>query len=231
MNNDKVIGIIQNPDDLNILFTHPDLSGFSGRKIIALLQNIACCLDQKNEVYLEVGVFQGMSLVSVSKVFSGATFGIDNFSQFDPDKKNYDLIRNHCKKFELNNLNLLNFDFEVALKNLESHLDGKKIGLYFIDGPHDYRSQLMCLLLARPFLSEDAVIVVDDSNYRDVRQANDDFLSINTSFKLVCERYTTSHPSNMSTEEKVTAIDGWWDGINIMVNDNNYNLPTRMINT
>ncbi len=231
MNIDKVRSILQSPDNLESLFVDPSLSGFSGRKILALLQNIACCLDPKKEVYLEVGVFRGLSLMSVSKVYKGNTFGIDNFSQFDPDKSNYNLIREHCSRLNIENATLINCDFEIALRNIFNYTGNKKTGLYFIDGPHDYRSQLMCLLLARPFLSDNAVIIIDDSNYRDVRQANDDFLNLSPSFKIVFEKYTSAHPQNMSPEEKVKATDGWWNGINVMVYDNDNYWPQRKITT
>lgn len=231
MNTDRTRAILQSPDNLESLFIDPGLAGFSGKKIMALLQNLVCCLDPQKEVYLEVGVFRGLSLMSVSKVFEGNTYGIDNFSQFDPDKKNYNLIKEHCSRLGIGNANLINCDLEIALKNLSDYTGDKKIGLYFIDGPHDYRSQFLCLLLARPFLSENAVIIIDDSNYRHVRQANDDFLSVYPSYKLAVEKYTIAHPQNMSPEEKAEVKEGWWNGINVLVHDNNNNWPLKQIST
>ena len=216
MDTEKVKSVLRSPDTLQSLFTDPLLSGFSGKKIIALLQNLAACLDPLNEIYLEIGVFRGMSLMSVSKVFEGRTFGIDNFSQFDPEKKNYTLIGEHCRRLGIKNANLINSDFEEALKNLKDHISDVKIGLLFIDGPHDYRSQLMCLLLSVPYLSKNAVIVVDDSNYRHVRQANDDFLAAFPSYGIAFERYTKAHPRNLSSEERINAEEGWWNGINVL---------------
>lgn len=231
MNTDKIINILQFPDDQKIAFTDPGLTGFSGKKIVALLQNFVSCLDPEKEVYLEVGVFQGLSLMSVAKVFEGSAFGIDNFSQFDPDKKNFNLIKEHCSRLGIENTALINCDLEIALKNISEHLKGKKIGLFFVDGPHDYRSQLLCLLLARNYFSDDAVIVIDDCNYRHVRQANADFLSSCPSFKAVLEKYTAAHPHNMTADEKQSAMDGWWNGINVLINDKKDNWPQKQINT
>ncbi len=231
MNIDKVRSVLESPDSLECLFTDPLLSGFSGKKIIALLQNLVSCLDPQNEVYLEIGIFQGLSLISVSKVFEGKTFGIDNFSQFDPDKRNFNLYKEHCLRLGIENANLINCDMEIALKNLPDYIGERKIGLCFIDGPHDYRSQLMCLILARPYLSDNAVIIIDDSNYRHVRQANDDFLSAYPSFKLVFERYTKAHPRNMSPEKREEAKEGWWNGINVLINDSLNVHPVRKIRT
>ena len=229
MNKERTKAILNSPDSLECLFTDPELSGFSGKKIIALLQNLALCLDPENEAYLEIGVFQGMSLISVSKVFDGKTYGIDNFSQFDPEKRNYSLILDHFKRLGISNANLINLDFEIALKSLKDYIGEQKIGLLFIDGPHDYRSQLMCLLLSGPYLSHDAVIVVDDSNYRHVRQANDDFLTTSPEFSLAFERYTRAHPRNMLPEERECAGEGWWNGINVLVSSDLTSKPEKSI--
>jgi predicted O-methyltransferase YrrM len=231
MNKEKAKAILNTPDTLECLFTDPQLSGFSGKKIIALLQNLALCLDPENEVYLEIGVFQGLSLISVSKVFNGKTYGIDNFSQFDPEKRNYNLILDHLKRLGISNANLINLDFEVALKNLKDNIGNRKIGLLFVDGPHDYRSQLMCLILTRPYLNNDAVIIVDDSNYRHVRQADNDFITAFPEFSLAFERYTKSHPRNMSPEDRERAGEEWWNGINVLVNSDLTGLPVKKIST
>jgi predicted O-methyltransferase YrrM len=231
MNTDRAKAILKSPDTLECLFTDPELSGFSGKKIIALLQNLAACLDPRNESYLEIGVFQGMSLISVSKVFEGKTFGIDNFSQFDPEKQNYNLISHHFRRLDINNANLINCDFEAAFNNLKAYIGDTKIGLLFIDGPHDYRSQLLCLLLSKPYLSNNAVIVVDDSNYRHVRQANDDFLTACPEFNLAFEKYTKSHPDNMLPEARENASAGWWNGINVLVTSSLTDQPVKKIST
>ena len=146
-------------------------------------------------------------------------YGIDNFSQFDPQGMNQDIVNRRIAANELGNVSLINEDYEDALEGLSRHLGSSKIGLYFVDGPHDYRSQLMCLGLAKPYLSDRAVIIVDDCNYRHVRQANRDFLVTNPEFKLFFEAYTDSHPLNMSQSDEQLARSGWWNGVNIIVRD------------
>jgi hypothetical protein len=66
--------------------------------------------------------------------------------------------------------------FEECLMVLRT--SGTSLGVYFYDGPHDYRSQLMGLLLAAPLLAERALVVVDDSNWPAVKQATRDFLTV-----------------------------------------------------
>jgi hypothetical protein len=202
-----------------IIFEDPILSGLSGKKLICLLQQFAIRL-KNNDCYLEVGVFQGLTLFSVAKVLNNQlAFGIDNFKQFDRDGKNFSIVEDRIKKLNINNTRIINEDYEDAFNSLEQQLAGKKIGLYFIDGPHDYRSQLMCLLLARPFLTRDVFIIIDDSNYHHVRQANYDFLMTNPEYKLIFEAYSSAHPHNLNGNNNIELSNNWWNGVNVIVKD------------
>lgn len=211
---------IKESQDQGLLNELSGISGFSGARLVGLLQRLASLQEKdSNSCYLEVGVFQGMTLLSVASVLKKEhAYGIDNFSQFDKGGENYSVIQRRKAEYNIDNCSLINMDFEDALEGIEKHIK-TKIGLYFIDGPHDYRSQLLCLELAKPFLAERAIIVIDDSNYRHVRLANSDFLKFNPEFKLVFEAYTKKHPVNMDQQEKQQAQQGWWNGINVLVRD------------
>jgi hypothetical protein len=210
---------IQKAEKGEIIFEDPVLSGLSGKKLICLLQQFANQL-KNNNCYLEVGVFQGLTLLSVAKVLNKqSAYGIDNFKQFDQDGKNLSIVKDRIKKLDINNAKIINEDYEDALNSLDQHLDGEQIGLYFIDGPHDYRSQLMCLLLAKPFLARDVVIIIDDSNYHHIRQANHDFLMTNPEYKLIFEAYSSAHPHNLNGNNKIEPLYNWWNGVNVMIKD------------
>lgn len=196
------------------------LSGLSGKKIIALLRNLAGKILNDRVTYLEVGVYQGLSLLSVAESsLQFEIFGIDNFAFFDKEGKNLEIVNDRIRRLNAFNAKIINKDYEDALENLSEFIGSKKVGLFFVDGPHDYRSQLMCLMLIRPHLAPNAVIVVDDSNYRHVRQANRDFLVTNPDFRLVFQAYTKAHPANLAGDDKKKAETGWWNGINVMVKD------------
>jgi predicted O-methyltransferase YrrM len=197
------------------------LTGYSGNQLIGALQRF-CGLHRSDPsaCYLEIGVYQGLTLLSVAKsVPEMACFGIDNFAFFDPDKENLAIIESRRSALDADNAILINKDYEDALEALDGHLEGRKIAVLFVDGPHDYRSQLMCLQLALPYLHQQAVIVVDDSNYRHVRQANRDFLATHREYALLFEAYTRCHPANMPPAEQETARAGWWNGVNVLVRD------------
>ena len=203
------------------------LSGYSGNMLMGSLQRLATLYERDPEAcYLEVGVFQGLTLLSVANSCPKLScYGIDNFSQFDPKGENLGIVNYRAEKLGISNKVLINEDYEDALEALDSHTNNRKVGLYFVDGPHDYRSQLMCLELALPYLHEEATIIIDDCNYRHVRQANRDFLVTHPEFKLVFEAYTKCHPGNMTPEEEEKARKGWWNGVNIIAKDLNNRLP------
>lgn len=203
------------------------LSGFSGNKLVGALQRLSRLYEEDVDAcYLEVGVFQGLTLLSVASACPKlACYGIDNFAYHDPNGENLAIVEQRARKLGVENKFLINQDYEDALESLKQHIYDKKVGLYFVDGPHDYRSQLMCLELALPYLHPDSVIVVDDCNYLHVRQANRDFLVTHPEFKLVFEAYTKCHPKNMDPADEAEARKGWWDGVNIIVKDSQNLLP------
>lgn len=214
---DSILDTIKTSNDSGAAHSSEHLTGLSGEALFGTLQRLSSILLDENTVYLEVGVYQGLTLLSSALANSNSSFyGIDNFAYFDPENKNKSIVLNRIKKLDVSNVHLIDQDYEDALENLEQHIGNKKVGVYFIDGPHDYRSQLMCLQLIKPYLADNAVILIDDSNYRFVRQANRDFLITHPDFKFIYESYTPAHPANMTPKLKSDAYKGWWNGINII---------------
>lgn len=227
---DKIISVIQEAELQGLLIKDKDnvLSGFSGKKLVGMLQRLSSLfVDDPEACYLEVGVFQGLTLLSVAMSSKSIScYGIDNFAYFDPEEKNFKLVKERMIRLGLLNANVINKDYEDALENLSTEIGKKKIAVYFIDGPHDYRSQLMCLELALPYLHENAVIVIDDCNYSHVRQANRDFLVTHQEYKLLFEAYTACHPQNMPKDQENEVREGWWNGVNVLVRDLNNRLSS-----
>jgi hypothetical protein len=152
-------------------------------------------------------------------------FGIDNFATLDPEGENQTIVRERLDRFGAANATLIDADFEKALEGLDAHLGGRKVAVYFVDGPHDYRSQMVCLLAGLRHLHERAVIVIDDANYAGVRWSTRDFLNGHGEFKMLFDAYTPAHPANMSREEKAVHEAGWLNGVNILVRDPDGLLP------
>ena len=225
----EVIRAIREADESGLLSDRRQegLSGLSGLKTVGLLQRLVRLFaGDAGAGYAEIGVFQGLTLVSAAlEAPEMPCIGIDNFATLDPDSKNKEIAAERMQRFGTANATLIDEDFEVGLNGLDSHLAGRKIGVYFIDGPHDYRSQMICLLLALRHLHERAVIVVDDANYAFVRQSTADFLAGHPDFKMVFEAYSPAHPVNMSDAERARCEEGWLNGVNVLVRDPDGLLP------
>ena len=226
---EDVFKLIKNTEKSGML-THSKLdglTGISGLMTVGLLQRLAKQLaKEKNICYLEIGVFQGLTLVSTALAAPNLPcFGIDNFATLDPEEKNKTIVRNRLHEFNARNATLIDSDFEEALEGLNDYLGAKKVGVFFIDGPHDYRSQLVCLMLIKPYLHERAVIVVDDANYPDVRWSTKDFLLGHPEFKLLFDAYSPAHPTNMTSREKEKHRCGWLNGIHVLIRDQEDVLP------
>lgn len=206
------------------------LDGLSGSKTVGALQRLTGLFaDDPTACYVEIGVFQGLTLFSVAVNFPDfPCFGIDNFSILDPQGKNLGIVKDRKAKLKATNATLINKDFEAALETLDEYLGGRKAGVYFIDGAHDYRSQLIALLLAAPFLHERAVILIDDANYAFVRQSTRDFLVSHPGYKMIFEAYSPDHPANMAPQTLKQWEKGWLNGINILVRDPNGELPEML---
>ena len=206
------------------------LSGISGLKTVGLLQRLQRLFaGDATACYLEIGVFQGLTLVSAALEAPGMScFGVDNFRILDPDGENLSIVNQRIDAFGTRNARLLNMDFEAALEGFAVHDSGRKVAVYFVDGPHDHRSQLICLLLAKQHLHERAVIVIDDANYADVRLATRDFLLGHPEFKLAFEAYTADHPANLDAVTKQAAEAGWLNGVNVLITDPDGLLPSML---
>jgi hypothetical protein len=222
----EIASAIEQSESLGRVMHLDGVTGLSGDKLIGLLQRCAKISSTDNVCYLELGVFQGLTLSSVAAVASALPcFGIDNFSQNDADSRNRQIMEERLSKHTSGNASLINEDFEDALLSLPNHIGDKLVSVYFIDGPHDYRSQYLSLEFALPYLAEEVVILIDDSNYEHVRRANADWLKANPEFALLFEAYTPSHPGNIESSDLNTVKESWWDGLNVIVRDTNNVLP------
>jgi hypothetical protein len=203
---------------IKILNDYKSLAGIKTIQCINYFTNKIC---NRQLHYVEIGVFRGNSIInnalnSSSKI---RMIGIDNFSFFKNTGNNFRYVKNNLKKNKLKNVKILKIDFEKAFEYL---LKKKiKIGVLYIDGPHDYRSQLISLEKYKKLLSINSVIIVDDANYYHVRKATQDFLNNNLDFKLIYQKYSPKHIANSSSKEKEILKNNFLNGINIIINKKN----------
>ena len=141
--------------------------GTTSARIAKVLNFAVSCLDD-SECYLEVGVFNGHTLISANYQNFKRCIGVDNFSQIfglDPEA-----VKAKCKH------NLMMYSNDVLLiesdyKQVTPEVVGKPIGVHFVDGDHSYQAVKEGIEWVKPLLSKDAVILFDDAGYKEVSRA------------------------------------------------------------
>lgn len=187
-----------------------EVQSMTTTNVMQLLNFAVECMESE-EVYCEIGCFQGASLIGAMLEHPDRmAYAVDNFSEFDPWGNSFAQLIENLSKFNLENqVCFCNQNYEDFFLNLKEIKTEDKIGVYFYDGAHDYRSQLMGLLLVRPFLAEKSIIITLNSNWQAVQQATYDFIEATNS----CKAYKYLSPEKFSNE-----ID--WKGLQILYLDN-----------
>lgn len=154
--------------------------------------------------YLEIGTYRGVSLLAAAWRNSGTLcMSVDDFSQFDRDHLNYEITKQRIESASLSEngtMVLHRNDFRRFFQTW----DHSNFRVYFYDGPHTYDDQLAGLELVLPILHPDAYIIVDDTNWQEVREANTVF-RCRHGWEVVFERRT-----------KANGSADWWNGIEVM---------------
>lgn len=182
------------------------IQGMTTPNVMQLLNFAVACMEN-GDVYCEVGCFQGSTLIgALLEHPDRMAYAVDNFSEFDPSGEGESKLAFNLEQFQLSEqVCFCNQDFEAFFYDLKQFQPEEKIGVYLYDGAHDYRSQLMGLLWVRPFLADRALIIVDDSNWSAVQQANWDFIATHPQCRMELELLT---PSNR--------YHTFWNGLQIL---------------
>ncbi|MGB3205350.1 MAG: tetratricopeptide repeat protein [Crinalium sp.] len=163
------------------------VQGMTTANVMQLLNLAVECMGL-DEVYCEIGCFQGATLIGA--LLNHPTkigYAVDNFSEFD-DGQNFELFSRNLSLFNLEEQVIFcNQSFEEFFFDLRTLNPDQKIGVYFYNGANDYRSQLLELLLVKPFLAEQALIIINNTNSSSVQQANWDFMAAHCEFQLLLD--------------------------------------------
>lgn len=176
-------------EKLNFL---PAFSSFT----IACLLHLAVAAMPEDQVYLNIGVWQGYTFFAgLIEQAHKTCIGVDNFSEFEslgsPKMRFYQDFARFSGKPSAHQFYEL--DYRVYF---ETQHQGS-IGVYFYDAAHTYQDQLLALELADPFLAPGALIFVDDANQLEVQAATRDFLADHPHYLLLASLKTAhnGHPS------------------------------------
>lgn len=154
---------------LGALCNIPRMSTFA---IGAIINRTVSGMDEET-CFVNVGVWNGFTLLSgmvgnPNKV----CIGVDNFSEFGGPKEEF-LQRFGEHKSEAHHFH------DIDYRDYFTKIHKGQIGFYIYDGNHSYENQMMGLKLAEPFFAKNCVVLVDDTNGIDPRQATLDFINHN----------------------------------------------------
>jgi precorrin-6B methylase 2 len=148
-----------------------ELGGFAKPNNLALLATATTLLPD-GESYVEVGSFKGASLVAASYGKQGDFVGIDDFSMGDGGRA---LLERNLAAFGCDHVTVVEGDAFETLRG--GALAGRRVGIYYYDAGHSYEQQLEGLRLIEPYLADEALLIVDDSDWERVERAVRDYLA------------------------------------------------------
>lgn len=187
-----------------------DVDGMSGKKFRHFLNNLVRLTNARS--YLEIGVWAGSSFSSAISNNDNLQFAIaiDNFSEYGGPK---DIFLNNVNRFK-SNPNLQSFLFEVDCWKVDRNvlLSHGPFQVYFFDGPHEQQDHYRAMIEFYEFLADyDAVILVDDWNYVDVRIGTHSALAqLPIDIHYMREIFTSENaPSDVTTD--------WHNGLGVFV--------------
>ena len=147
-----------------------EINGLVGPGSVEMLAECVKFIDE-DKCYLEVGTFQGMSLLGTAMRNPTVNcFGVENFAEefkdnwdkFDHNKRsNQHILHHNLKKFGKGNASVFEQDYRTFFHNRKD-VNGQKVEVYLYDGPHSYEHQVLGLILAEPSLADHALVFIDD---------------------------------------------------------------------
>lgn len=182
-----------------------NMEGMSGTKTRHFYNNL---LNTEDARYLEIGTWKGSSVCSAMCNNRAKVICIDNWSEFGGPKKDF-LV--NFKKFKGDNdaTFIENDCYKVDVSTLP------KFNIYMYDGNHTNESHYKALLHYYNCLDDIFIFIVDDWNWKDVRDG-----TIN-SIKKLNLKILYEHEIRLTWDNSVTPepklSKTWWNGIYVAI--------------
>jgi len=182
------------------------MEGMSGTKTRHFYNNL---LNTEDARYLEIGTWKGSSVCSAMCDNKAKIICIDNWSEFEGPK--YEFLENFEKFKGENDATFIENDcFKVDVSTLP------KFNIYMYDGNHTKESHYKALLHYYNCLDDVFIFIVDDWNWKDVRDGTTNSIQkLNLKVLYEKEIKTTNndtHPEFGSLEQK-----DWHNGIYVAI--------------
>jgi hypothetical protein len=206
MNNTKLYELLedamQGKRDLMFADVISNIHCMSRARVYAIINAVVSSLEE-GEIYVEVGAYQGGSLISALLGNISKAIGVDSFSEFK-ETNSYEQTQRNLETYKVDDrATLLNMSYQEFFAELSPDF---RIRAYYYDGEHNYHGQLAGMEAAWKFLSSGSLVLVDDYFYPEVSRAVNDFVHNHAGsirFLFV-----------MSPREGLDA--NWWNGVVVM---------------
>lgn len=192
----------ENADNNMSKITHDIIvmDGMSGTKTRHFYNNLLNFHDAR---YLEIGTWKGSSVCSAMCGNKATIVCIDNWSQFGGPKG--DFLLNFNKHKGENEASFVENDcYKIDVTKLP------KFNIFMYDGEHSSESHYKALLHYYNCLDDIFIFIVDDWNWKDVREGT--FNSIQKlNLKILYEKEIRL------TFDNSTTTGSWWNGIYVTI--------------
>lgn len=150
-----------------------------GNENLLQLLNFAVASTDSDEIYCQIGCSTSINLVgALLDNPLNMAYVVDNFSHSNSQGQALENLLTSLSSFYLEEqICVEDKTFEEFFCELNAVSSEDKIGVCFYNAACDYRSQLLALLLVKPFLSEKSLIIINNSSYSSVKQASWDFIA------------------------------------------------------
>lgn len=137
----------------------PDVIGWCNPQQGAVLNHaVSCCLEE-DESYLEIGSFCGKSLVAALANNEAKAYVIDPQNLVVSDSDTESAWNQTVDAYGVRNRVTL---YRTLSQYFNEYLP--PIGVFYVDGDHDAGHTYECLVKFAPYLTDRAIIIVDDYN-------------------------------------------------------------------
>lgn len=190
--------------DNDFLFDHvlEHVHCMSKPRVYAVLNAVVSSMNE-HENYVEVGTYQGGSLISALQGNQTLAIGVDSFGEFTETNSLQKTLENIAFFGLQDRVQMKDMNFRDFFAQLPADFP---IHVYYYDGAHDEDTQLEGMEAAWPFLRDGSIILVDDYTYPEVQRA--------------VNRFAANHVGRLKfllVVDPITSTDNiWWNGCVVM---------------
>ena len=142
------------------MIDHERFGGMTSINILKVL-NLAAKSLNKEEIYLELGTYKGLTLIGAMLGNEDKKFiAVDDFSQYGGSEA--ELLENIHAFFPQGISPNFRF-YQLSIEEFFKDCREKDIGMVFFDALHTYKAIMDYFWLVLPHLAESAILIFDDS--------------------------------------------------------------------